>query len=489
MHMNELYFIDTTFRDGPHSLWAQNITTGMLLPVASEMDQIGFRAMELMGSGHFKKCIRELNEDPWEKMRVISKKITKTPLAFMMLPSVTTFDLTPLSVLKLYIERLSANGIKRLQLMEASNDMNFRVPEMLRFAKDVGLQVVIGLVYSVSPRHTVEHYAKKTLDAAKLQPDGIYLKDSAGLLTPETTRAIIPLMLQNAQDIPLEIHSHCTTGLAPLCYLEAIKLGIRIVHTACPPLANGSSQPSVINVARNAHLLGYTPTIDEESIKPITNHFTYIAKREGLPMGAPLEYDLRQYTHQVPGGVISHLKHQLSQLGKEDRLEEVLKEISQVRKDLGYPIMVTPFSQFIGTQAAINVILGERYKEAPDEVIQYVLGFWGEEAASFIDPNVKDKILSFPRAKEFSNWKPPEPSIKEVRQKLGGPDLPDDELILRYIVPKQEIEAMRAVKGPVREYTSVRTPIVTLIQELTKYKDLNYIHIQKRSFSLTLSNK
>jgi len=417
--MDEINFIDTTLRDGPHSLWAQRMTTGMMLPIADKIDEIGFQSMELMGSGHFKKCIRELNEDPWEKMRLVSKKITKTPLSFMMLPSVTTFDLTPMSVIELFMERLIANGIRRLQLMEASNDMDFRIPETLRFAKKAGLQVAIGLVYSVSPRHTNEHYAQKALDAAKLKPDSIYLKDSAGLLTPESTREIIPMILQNAKGIPIEIHSHCTTGLAPLCYLEAIKLGVRILHTACPPLANGSSQPSVVNIARNARLLGYAPTIDEEAIKPITEHFSYIAKREGFPVGVPLEYDLRQYMHQVPGGVISHLRHQLAQLRLEDRLEDVLEEITQVRKDFGYPIMVTPFSQFIGTQAAMNIISGERYKIASDEVIQYVLGFWGKEAASFIDPNVRDRLMNIPRAKELSSWEPPEPSIDEVRRKLG----------------------------------------------------------------------
>src|SRR4030042_1761596 len=287
----------------------------------------------------------------------------------------------------------------------------------------------MGLVFSISPKHTDEHYARKVQDAAKLRVEVIYLKDSGGLLTPERAQTLIPVFLQNSNAIPVALHSHCTTGLAPLVYLDAIKLGINTVYTAIPPLANGSSQPSVFNIIKNIKHFGFTPMIDEEAIKPIADHFGHIAKREGLPTGKPLEHDVYQYVHQVPGGVISNLKHQLTQLRMAHRMEEVLEEVVQVRKDLGYPIMVTPFSQFVVSQASINVMLGERYKQVVDEVIQYTLGSWGKEASSAIDPNIKDRILGLPRAKELSNWEPPQPSIKEVRQQLGGPEISDDELL------------------------------------------------------------
>jgi len=205
-----------------------------------------------------------------------------------------------------------------------------------------------------------------------------------------------------------------------------------------------------------------------------------------LPTGKPLEYDAYQYVHQVPGGVISNLKHQLTQLRMDHRLEEVLEEVVQVRRDLGYPIMVTPFSQFMVTQASINVMLGERYKQVVDEVIQYTLGFWGEEASSSVDPNIKDSILSLPRARELSNWEPPQPSIEEVRQQLGGPGLSDDELLLRYIVREErEIKAMRAA-GPVQEYLSAKNPLIVLIQELLKQKNLDYISVNKDDLSVSL---
>ena len=484
--MSEVYFVDTTFRDGHASLWAEGMRTGMMLPVASKMDQIGFKAMEVIATSHFLKCIRELREDPWERIRLLSKRITKTPLAIMMGHNITAFDLSPFSVLKLWMERIAANGIKRVQLMDASNDISFRIPECVRFAKEAGLEVAVALIYCYSPRHTDEHYAQRTRDAARLGVDAIYLKDSGGLLTPERVQTLIPAILKNSDGIPVELHSHCTTGLAPLVYLEAVKSGMKTLHTAIPPLANGSSQPSILNISRNLRLMGHTPILDEEAIHSISDHFMYIAKRERLPIGSPIEYDYYQYVHQVPGGVISNLKHQLSGLRMGDRLEEVLKEVIQIRKELGYPIMVTPFSQFVVSQAAMNVMVGERYKQVSDEVIKYTLGFWGKEASSLVDPNINDKILDLPRARELSNWEPPQPSLREIREKLGGPGVSDDDLLLRCLSQEEEIRAMRSVSGPVKEYFTSRNPVVTLIRELCHQENSTYISIRKKDFSLTL---
>jgi oxaloacetate decarboxylase alpha subunit len=418
--MGEVHFVDTTFRDGHASLWAEGMTTRMMLPAAAQMDRVGFRSAELMGTSHFLKCIRELREDPWERVRLISKRMPNTPLTLMMQHSIRTFDFTPLSVMRLWAERVAANGIKRVQIMNASNNMSFKVPELARFAKEVGLEVIIALTYSYSPKHTDEYYAQRTRDAAKLDIDGLYLKDPGGLLTPDRVPTLVPAILENSGGLPVEIHSHCTTGLAPLCYLEAIRHGIRTVHTAIPPLANGSSQPSATNIARNARVMGYAPTIDEEAIAPITNHFRFLAKRNNLPLGAPLAYDVNQYIHQVPGGVISNLKHQLSVIQMGDRLKEVLDETVQVRKDLGYPIMVTPFSQLVVSQATMNVMAGERYRQISDEVIKYALGFWGEEDSLAIDPEIRDRILSAPRAKELGQREPPQPSLEEVRREMGA---------------------------------------------------------------------
>ena len=484
--MDKINFVDTTFRDGHASLWAEGMTTGMMLPVAERMDQAGFRSIELIATSHFKKCVRELREDPWERIRLVAKRMTKTPLAIMMGHNITAFDLTPFSLLKLFMERVAAAGIRQVELMDAANDMTFRVPECVRFAKDAGLEVSLALIYSYSPKHSDAYFAQRTRDAAKLKPDVIYLKDSGGLLTPERTRTVIPAMLASTGGIPLELHSHCTTGLAPLCYLEAVKAGCRTLHTAIPPLANGSGQPSIFNVVKNLRILGYGSSVNEQALLPVAQHFTYIAKREGLPIGVPLEYDEYQYVHQVPGGVISNLKHQLGQMRMEDRLDKVLEEIIQVKEDLGYPIMVTPFSQFVASQAAINIMTGERYKQVTEEIIMYCLGFWGHEASSEVNADIKDRILNLPRTKELAGWEPPQPSVEEVRQKLGGSSVSDDELILRFIIQEEkEIQAMMAA-GPPKEYVTSANPLVMIIRELLQKEQLGYVHVRKGDFALTL---
>lgn len=486
--MKEIYFVNTTFRDGHMSLWAERMTTGMILPVAALADRAGFVGMELMGTSIFKKCVRELREDPWERIRLVSRKVTRTPLASMMARSISAFQLTPRSVLKLWVERLAANGIKRLQLMDPANDMASLMPFLLACAHNVGLEVVLGVVYSLSPKHTDEYFTRAVQAARALNPDRIYLKDPAGLLTPQRVQTLVPVFLRNAGAVPVELHSHCTTGLAPLCYLEAIKLGINTVHTAIPPLANGSSNPSLFNMITNIRAMGYDPIIDEKMAKPISDHLAVIAKREGFPLGVPLEYDCAQFSHQVPGGVISNLKYQLGQLRMEARLAEVLDEIVRVRADLGYPIMVTPFSQFVVSQAAINVMLGERYREVTDEVIQFVLGFWGTEHSSSMDEEVRGKILDRPRAREWARWTPPEPNLKEVRKRVGAVGVSDDEFLLRCFLRPDEIESMKTA-GRSQDYLTARHPVATLVRQLTVRPRAKFVRIQKDGVSLILQKR
>lgn len=486
--MKEVYFVNTTFRDGHMSLWAERMKTGMILPVAALADKAGFVGMELVSTSIFKKCVRELREDPWERIRLVARKAVRTPLASMMARSISAFQLTPRSVLKLWVERLAANGIKRLQLMDPANDMASLMPFLMSSAHNAGLEVVLGVVYSLSPKHTDEYFTRTVQAARALKPDRIYLKDPAGLLTPQRVQTLVPVFLRNARGVPVELHSHCTTGLAPLCYLEAIKLGINTVHTAIPPLANGSSNPSLFNMVTNIRALGYDPVVDEELAKSISDHLAVIAKREGFPFGAPVEYDCAQFAHQVPGGVISNLKYQLAQLRMEARLAEVLEEIVQVRADLGYPIMVTPFSQFVVSQAAINVMLGKRYQEVTDEVIQFVLGFWGNEHNSSMDQEVKGKILDRPRAREWARWTPPEPSLKEVRERVDAIGLSDDEFLLRCFLRPDEIESMKAAGLP-QDYLTAKHPVATLIRQLTMQSRSKFVRIEKDRFSLTLQKR
>jgi oxaloacetate decarboxylase alpha subunit len=483
--MKPVHFVDTTLRDGHMSLWAGAMRTDMMLPVAAQIDQVGFKAMEIISTSFFKKMVRELRDDPWERLRLIADLAPRTPLRAILGRYVAAFEFTPPSVTDLWLERLVANGVREVRISDCSNTVSVW-ERLVRDSRRVGLKTILNLIFSVSPVHTDDYYAKLARAAVKLRADRICLKDPGGLLTPDRTRILVPIVLREAKGIPVELHTHCTTGLGPLCALEAIKLGIDIINAATPPLANGSSNPSVFNVAENAIALGFTPTIDLEALRPVSDHFTQIAKREGLPIGIPLEYTEAHYTHQVPGGMISNLRHQLAQVKMLGRLAEVLEETARVREEFGYPIMVTPYSQFVGVQAAMNVMLGERYKEITDQVIQYALGFWGEAESAAMNPNLRDKILSRSRAKELARLQVPEPSIEAVRRQYGGPGVSDDDLMLRYFAGTEDVAAMRAAPRSERAVDG-RLPLLTLINELAKRTSFSQIKIEKGNLVLHMA--
>jgi oxaloacetate decarboxylase alpha subunit len=482
--MDGIRFVDTTIRDGHQSLWAESMTTGMMLPVAEAMDRAGFDAIELISSSHLKKCVRELKEDPWARVKLVSQRIKNTPLR-LNAGRFSAFDITPRSMYGLFMERMAANGIREARISEEWNELA-GWEWKTKVSRDVGINPVLNIIYSVSPKHTDAYFAERTRQAASLKVNRLCLKDPGGLLTPERVQTLVPIVFANANGIPVELHTHCTTGLGPLCCLEAVKLGIKIVNTALPPLADGSSNPSLFNVAKNLRALGYPTLIDEELLKPVSDHFTYIAKREGFPIGAPVEYDYSQYRHQVPGGMISNLRFQLKKVGLENKIDQALEETMQVRAELGYPIMVTPLSQFVGSQAAINVIVGERYKEVTDQIIQYALGYWGKEGAELMAPEVKAKILDRPRAKEWAERPPPEPSVAELRKKMNSESVSDEEFLLRWNLDVKEIEEMKAAGAP-KEYLTAGQPLVKLIDALSRRKDYRQIVIQKGEMVVSLN--
>ncbi len=484
--MDTIRFVDTTIRDGHQSLWAENMTTGMMLPIAKNLDNAGFEGIELIAGSHLKKTVRELKEDPWERVRLVTKEITKTPLRVIAGP-VNSFEYNPPSMFRLFMERMAAYGVREARTSDEWNDL-----ESWKFragvAHSLGIRVILNLIYSVSPKHTDEYYAERTRQAASLKPYRLCLKDPGGLLTPERMQSLVPVIFENAKGIPVELHTHCTTGLGPLCCLEGIKLGIRSINTALPPLADDSSNPSLFNVARNARALGYATAIDEEALKPVSKHFTAIAKREGFTIGAPVEYDYSQYLHQVPGGMLSNLRHQLRRVGLEHKFPEALEEAIRVRAEFGYPIMVTPLSQFVGSQAAINVIVGERYKEVTDQTIKFALGHCGAEGARDMYADAKGKILDRPRAREWAEWQPDDPTADDMRRRLGAEGVSDEELLLRWIVGKEDIETMRANPRPL-EYLNAEQPLVNLLQELSKRKNYAHIQLQRPGFSITLEKR
>ncbi len=484
--MKAIHFVDTTLRDGQLSLWALGMKTGAMLAIAEQMDCCGFQSLEFFGFAGYIKYVKEHKENPWDWMGLGAKKFRRTRLRYHG-GLASGFEKIPRSVRLLMIERVIAHGITLTRSSDPWNDYDAAAVEIAALKK-LGMDVIVNVIYSVSPRHTDEYYAERARRAAAIEPYQICFKDVAGLLTPDRARTLIPLIQKSIGAVPLEFHAHCNNGMAPFNYLEAIKLGVDTLHTSIPPLANGSAQPSIFNVARNAEALGYHPLVDIGAVKPVEEHFTYVAKREGHPIGAQREYDHGQYLHQVPGGMISNLRHQLRTMGMEDRLQETLDEAGRVRAEFGYPIMVTPLAQFVGSQAAINVITGERYKEVTDQSIQYALGHWGKEAPEVMDVDIKDKILSHPRARDWAKWTPPDLSLEQVREKFGGPGVSDEELVLRVIAGEAAVKAMLAAGAP-KEYLSARQPLVRLIGELARRQDCRQVFLQKNGFMLRIEKK
>jgi oxaloacetate decarboxylase alpha subunit len=490
--------LDTTFRDGAQSLWAMAIRHGMMEPVAADMDNAGFAVIEVPANAiHFKKYIRDLKENPFDLMRMLARRMPKTPKAAMggglnLNPFGTP---TPPALGKLFWDTLFDIGVlNRLQTtVNTADQLTRQLPTLVPVLRSIGYQLAMAISYSISPRHTDEHYAEKTRGAAALKPDAIYLKDQGGLLTVDRLRTLVPIIMKEAGDIPVELHSHCTTGLAPLVYTEALKLGVKTLHCGIPPLADGPAQPSVLDTIRNARLLGYSIDLDEKLLQSVSQRLYAVARQDNMPLGEPMRYDYAQYIHQIPGGVISNLRFQLSEIGLAHRLEEVIQECIRIREDLGYPIMITPFSQFVGTQAAINVATGERYKVVIDELIRFAQGVFGEDSGyTWMDQNLKDTWLALPRAKELAalGKRPIEDiSLEECRRQLGGAGIGDEELMMRAIMGgAQEIEAMVAA-GPPKRYLTSDMPLVTLLDEVKKHRRIRYIQVQCGADSITLQNR
>jgi pyruvate/oxaloacetate carboxyltransferase len=470
--MKEISFVDQTLRDSQQSLWGFMMRTDHMTPIAETMDKVGYRAIATVGSQAFTVQVRNLDEDPWERIRILSKLITKTPIrGSYQIGSLSSFDLsTPRDIITLWIKRSVANGIKSFWICDYQFEME-KFIYFARIAKAEGAEIVPSLMYTSSPAHTNAYWARKTrlLMEAKEYIDRIMIEDASGVITPEGTREMVATVRKNCEGLPIEFHSHCNSGLAPLCYLEAIKAGVATLHTAVAPLANGTSHPSIENVLKNIRRLGFTANIDEEALDAVSSHFRSIAEKEGYPIGTPMEYDLFHFEHQVPGGMMTNLTRQLREVGMEHRLNEFLEEIVLVRKEFGYPVMATPYSQIVGAQAIENVISGERYKQVTDEAIKYVLGYYGEPVIP-IDPAVMKKVMSLPRTKQLENWKPEgyDKSIEELRQEIG-PELSDDDLLLKVLIPGKPVKRSEPKKKAPPPVVQAKEPIGPSVDFPTKF--------------------
>ena len=348
-------------------------------------------------------------------------------------------------MIRLSFRLVARNGIRRVQIADPSNDPDSLI-RLARMAREEGIEeVVVGLTYSISPAHTHDYYAERAAAvAASPDIDRLYLKDPGGLLTVDAVRELAPKFIAAFAPRPVELHSHCTIGLGPMAYVEGLRAGIRTLHTAVAPVANGTSNPPAETTLRNLEAEGFAHGLDLEALALVSDHFRALALDRGLPLGAPAEYDAAYYRHQMPGGMVTTTRRQLEEMGRADLFDAAVEEVTRVRAEMGYPIMVTPVSQFVVTQAVANVLSGKRWSSVSDETVRYFLGHFYEPAAP-VDPEVADRVLSLPRAAELRHLEPI--SLEGARSRFGE-RISEEELLLRLTMPAEQVDAMVERLGP-----------------------------------------
>jgi oxaloacetate decarboxylase (Na+ extruding) subunit alpha len=450
-------FIDQSLRDGQQSLWGMRMRAGHVLPIADAIDSAGYRVVDLTGSSPFEVQVRYNREDPWKGLDAVRAALPRSTLrAGTRSNGVVGMGITPDSIVELWIQTLAKHGIQSLWIFDCLHNTD-QMLDVARKARDAGLAPSPQVNFSLSPVHTDEYYARVIAAFAESDvPATIVLGDEAGVLTPERARSWIRLMRETAPDAVLEMHFHNRTAMGTLNHIIGVEEGLTILHTAVRSMANGPSMPSTEVAVDNMRRLGHEVAIDDSRLSEVSEHLAAIAIEEGHHLGEPVEYSLATVQQQFPGGMTGTLRKQLETYGMEDRLPQVLEESIRVRAEMGYPIMATPFSQLVGIQALLNVVQGERYLTIPDENLMFLAGHYGPPPGE-LDQEVLDRAFSTARGKAMLDWQPPQPTLDEIRAEYGR-SLSDEELLLRYLIPGPDVDAMYEAQKPIEPVYPLSSP-------------------------------
>jgi oxaloacetate decarboxylase alpha subunit len=484
--MADLQLVETSLRDGNQSLWAAlGIDTARTLTIAPVMDRAGFKAIDFTTSTHMGVAVRYKQQDPWERIRLMVAATPRTPLQFMSTGfRFISWETASPEFMALAFRVLARNGIRRFCLADPMNDADSNVACARMVKQGGGEYVIAALVYTLSPIHDDAHYVERARKLAGCPDiDAVYIKDPGGLLTPNRARTLIPAVRAVVHPKPLELHSHCTIGLAELAYMDAPDYGISTLQCASGAAADGQSNPHALRVFRNLRELGHHVRVDEEALVEIDRYFTRLAAADGLKVGRPQPFDAAYLHHQLPGGMIGTMRRHLAESRIAHVEEAVMEEIGRVRLELGWPIVMTPFAQMVLTQAVMNVTGRERYAVIPDEVIRYALGRFGKPNVP-IDPKVMERIEALPRTREL-RAEPAMAPLSELRRRIGG-QLSDEEFLLRATMPAGQVDAMRAAGPAPRHYDPALRPAVELLRRLAARRDLTEVSLQKAGFRLEL---
>ena len=392
--MARVKITETVLRDGHQSIAATRMRLRQMLPVLEAMDEVGYNALECWGGATFDSCMRFLDEDPWERLRTIKKHVKKTPLQMLFRgQNILGYRHYADDVVYEFVNRAVDNGIDIIRVFDALNDPR-NLEASIKAAKDTkSVHVQGALVYTISPIHTMESFTKVAKELQDMGVDSICIKDMSGLLSPYDAYNLIR-MLKKHLSVPIELHTHCTCGLGEMTYMKAIEAGVDIIDTALSPFGEITSQPATESMVMSLQHSIYDTDIDVDRLWPIVDHFKNVRKEleDEFKLTMPSQINPAVRKYQIPGGMLTNLYNQLKAQGAEDRFDEVLAEMPNVRRDLGYPPLVTPTSQIVGTQAAMNVISGKRWKMIPNEVRQYFRGYYGKTPAP-VDPEIQKIVL------------------------------------------------------------------------------------------------
>lgn len=418
--MQKINFTETVLRDANQSLIATRLPISKMIPILDKIDEAGYYSVEAWGGATFDSCLRFLGEDPWERLRIIKKHMKNTKIQMLLRgQNVLGYKHYPDEVVIKFVQKAVENGVDIIRIFDALNDVQ-NIETAMKATKEAGAHAQGTISYTISPVHNIGHFIRVASDLKDMGADSICIKDMSGLILPHTCYELVTA-LKKSVGLPVFLHSHCTTGVAPMSYIEAMRAGVDGIDTAVSPFSMGTSQPSTESMYFTAADMGIETDLKIDAVAEISEYFTPI-KQEYIESGL-LDYkvlgvDAQALKYQVPGGMLSNMISQLKQQNAIDKLQEVMVEIPKVRKDLGYPPLVTPTSQIVGTQSVLNVVTGERYKMVIREVKAYLRGEYGK-APGPIDEGFRKRILGDVQPVEGRYADTLKPVFEDAKKELG----------------------------------------------------------------------
>ena len=449
----KVQFVETVLRDANQSLIATRLPYDKFEPMLETIDKVGYYAIECWGGATFDVCLRYLNEDPWERLRKIRAKVPNTKLQMLLRgQNVLGYSHYPDDFVKLFVKKAVENGIDIIRIFDALNDTdNLKVA--MEATVNAGAIASGTISYTTSPVHTHKKYVEMVKELKEMGAATICIKDMAGIMGPKEAYDLVSAIKDAVPGMPIDLHTHSTTGLAFMTYLKAVEAGVDIIDTAISPFSGGTSQPATETLAYALRQLGYEVDLDDTQTKKMADYFKTVRDgfiADGTMMPKSMATDTQCLTYQIPGGMLSNLLSQLKQMNALDRFDEALIETPKVRKDMGYPPLVTPTSQMVGVQAVRNVLDGKRYKSVSKEIKAYCRGEYGRTPAP-IDPEIQKMILGDEKPLTGRYADTLEPEFEKTKKELGA-TAKSDEDVLSYIAFPQVAENFFAKRREAEEH-------------------------------------